>query len=180
VHSCRLCIVLLLVVQFEFEFFKFELNWFESIAKERKKKNLFQPKPATWPSSSSFSFLPRWPIHPASRPSTPFSRPSLAVLSISFSLSAADRWGPPVRASFFLPLAPRLCSWTRDRAPWLRCEPPSELAGPEPPLQPLRACVLTRTRCPYLAPDPDSGPSPAGARRRGSLGPHAKAAFSPL
>jgi len=65
VHSCRFCIVLMFVVQFEFKFveFEFDLNLFESVWK-KKEKNSFGP---VFPAQTA--------ARPASPPSSPLSLP---------------------------------------------------------------------------------------------------------
>ena len=108
------CIVLLLVVRFEFKFpkfeFEFELNWFDSISNVQ---SLFFPFPHTLslfacfqPSPSpffSFSFLLFPPTAQDPLPAGPFSFfPSGPARSALSSPAPTDRWAPAIRAVPFL------------------------------------------------------------------------------
>ena len=100
-HSCCFCIVLLLVVLFEFKFpkFEFELNWFGTIFKNAKyfsSLHSFQPNPNTSPSPFFFSF----PGRPSPPAQNLFYQPSLGIyLPLSCSLLGGTRLSGPSSSS---------------------------------------------------------------------------------
>ena len=108
------------VVQFEFEFFKFEfkLNLFESLAKERKKR-LFRPKTPQPAQPFSFPFF-----FPAAQPPSPgpVSRARRPIRA--FPSCVADRRVPLVGSVLPLSPASALCSWPRAVLRQCRGPPP--------------------------------------------------------
>jgi len=167
------------VVQFEFEFFKFEfkLNLFESLAKERKKK-LFRPKTPQPAQPFSF-FLSRWPNFPSRRPSLPSPGPvqpaqlSPSARSVLPPLLSRRQGGPTCRGPLLprarasplplAPLEPRRCRWT---------PPPEQTLTPRTlfPPQPLRARVGSGS-APARVFGSNSNPSWTRARLPGCPGP---------
>ena len=157
------CIVLLFVVQFEFESLCSNLNLNVFVFLLEKKMESF---------SLSLSWFPAHPAQPLLFPSffspgptsprtAQSSRPScLSRPAPPFPLSShADRAAPPVGVLFFLARAPRRCLWPRSSPAAaggpLRPSKPSRRGPPHhsrsapasDPTPPLHACLArTRTR----------------------------------
>jgi len=150
-----LCVALMLplhcfnvVVQFEFEFFKFEfkLNLFESLAKERK-KSLFRPK--TPQPAQPFFFSPFLPAQPNPAGPIPSPRPSSRPLSSLPPTGGPHLSGPSPSSRARLGLEPESGHATPRRpSPWrTRQGLPRPLFKRRPtPLGPLRAASRRQRR----------------------------------
>ena len=126
------------VVQFEFEFFKFEfkMNLFESLAKERKKKASFGPKRLSRPSPFPF-FFPAGPISPPAGPAflLPAQSASSSLSHLQVGPTCRDLLQPPAHA----------CAAARGPAPSYAAArgPPNKLG---PHAENLRSPRRTRTK----------------------------------